>query len=146
MTKPSSPTPPPALPLSRRNVLAGVAAIGATSALVACGQDATSAPGGSSGSSGPTTVSAATVPVGGGTVLGDQGVVVTQPTAGTYKAFSAVCTHQGCLVSEVANSKITCACHNSLFSAADGSVLSGPASRPLASKTVTVSGDTLTVS
>ena len=40
----------------------------------------------------------ATVPVGGGVILTKDEVVVTQPEAGTFKAFSAVCTHQGCLV------------------------------------------------
>jgi Rieske Fe-S protein len=130
--------------MTRRTVLAGVAAIGATSALVACGQDdATTAS--ESTTSEATSVAAADVPVGGGTVLKDKKVVVTQPTEGTYKAFSAVCTHQGCLVTTVESSKITCACHNSVFSAADGSVLSGPATTALATKTVTVSGGTLTV-
>jgi Rieske Fe-S protein len=139
MTRASSPTPA----VTRRTVLAGVAAIGATSALVACGQDTSS---GGSGSGGAASVLVANVPVGGGTVLSNQKVVVTQPTAGTYKAFSAVCPHQGCLVATVANSRITCPCHNSEFSAVDGTVLSGPADRALDGKTVTVNGDTLTVS
>jgi Rieske Fe-S protein len=71
--------------------------------------------------------------------------VVTQPTRGVFKAFSAVCTHQGCLVAGVANGLIICPCHNSAFSATDGSVLAGPAPQPLAARTVTVTGSTLTV-
>jgi Rieske Fe-S protein len=133
--------------VTRRAVLTGAAAVGVTAALAACGSGPDTGGGAGSGSAaGPATVSAAEVPVGGGKILSAQSVVVTQPTAGTYKAFSAVCTHQGCLVSSVANSTISCACHNSQFSAADGSVITGPASRALAAKTVSVSGDTLTVS
>jgi Rieske Fe-S protein len=70
---------------------------------------------------------------------------VTQPSAGTFKAFNAVCTHQGCTVASVANGTITCPCHNSQFSAADGSVQSGPAPSPLASIAVTVTGTQITV-
>jgi Rieske Fe-S protein len=72
--------------------------------------------------------------------------VVSQPTAGTFKAFSAVCTHQQCLVSRIQGSTVQCPCHNSLFSTVDGSVLRGPASRSLSPRAVTVSGDNLTVS
>lgn len=131
--------------VTRRAVLTGAAAVGVTAALAACGSGGDGGTGAGSGG-GPATVSAADVPVGGGKILTAQSVVVTQPTAGTYKAFSAVCTHQGCVVSGVANSTIICACHNSQFSAADGSVMTGPATRALAAKTVSVSGDTLTVS
>jgi Rieske Fe-S protein len=41
------------------------------------------------------------VPEGGGTVFSQQKVVVTQPEPGDFKAFTAVCTHQGCLVNSV---------------------------------------------
>jgi Rieske Fe-S protein len=85
------------------------------------------------------------VPVGGGTVLDAQRVVVTQPTAGTFKAFSAVCTHQGCLVAGVSNNAIVCPCHGSTFSTSDGSVLGGPAPAPLAAVPVSVSGSQLTI-
>ncbi len=140
-------TPPAAIAVTRRTVLAGTAAIGVASALAACGDDAN--PGSSpqdSAATSPATVNAADVPVGGGTIVADQRVVVTQPTQGEFKAFSAVCTHQGCIVAKVENTKITCTCHNSMFSAADGSVLSGPAPRALAARTVTVNGGTLTIS
>ena len=140
-------TPPPAFALTRRTVLAGAGALGVASALAACG-DGTN-PGSSTqdlATSSPATVNTADVPVGGGTIVADQRVVVTQPSQGEFKAFSAVCTHQGCIVAKVENTKITCTCHNSMFSVADGSVLSGPAPRALAARTVTVNGDTLTIS
>ena len=71
---------------------------------------------------------------------------MTQPKAGEFKAFSAICTHQGCPVSKVEGGTIDCPCHFSRFSIVDGSVKDGPAPSPLPEKQVTVTGDTLTVS
>jgi Rieske Fe-S protein len=81
------------------------------------------------------------VPVGGGMVLTDQQIVLTQPTAGVFKAFTAVCTHAGCTVSKVENGTIDCPCHGSRYSVADGAVVNGPAQNPLAAIAITVSGD-----
>ncbi|HET7724046.1 MAG TPA: Rieske (2Fe-2S) protein [Propionibacteriaceae bacterium] len=99
-------------------------------------------PGGASGS----TVKVADVPVGGGVIMQSASFVVTQPTAGTFKAFSSVCTHEGCPVSQISGGAIICTCHNSRFSVADGSVISGPARRALRAAKVTQSGDSLVVS
>ena len=85
------------------------------------------------------------IPVGGGKIFEGRKVVVTQPRAGTFKAFSAVCTHQGCLVTEVDNGTIICPCHGSAFKIADGSVAQGPAGRPLASKRIKVNGSAITL-
>ncbi|MFI9638705.1 Rieske (2Fe-2S) protein [Micromonospora sp. NPDC051925] len=82
----------------------------------------------------------ADIPVGGGKIFKTEGVVVTQPTAGTIKAFSATCTHQGCTVTSVKDGTIVCGCHNSVFGIADGAVQSGPAGQPLAARAVTVDG------
>jgi len=82
----------------------------------------------------------ADVPVGGGLVIKDQQIVVTQPKEGEFKAFSTVCTHQGCAVAKVADGTINCPCHGSKFSIADGSVVAGPAPKPLPGKAVTVDG------
>jgi Rieske Fe-S protein len=93
------------------------------------------------GSGGGTALgSASEIAVGGGKVFTDAKVVVTQPSAGEYKAFSAVCTHQGCIVDQVANGTIDCPCHGSQFSIKDGSVVAGPAPSPLPAAAVTVSG------
>lgn len=78
------------------------------------------------------------VPVGGGIILAQKGIVVTQPRAGTIKGFSAICTHQGCPVSQIVGGNIECPCHGSLFSINDGSVVRGPATAPLQPVNVTV--------
>ena len=102
-------------------------------------------PDASSAASGPS-VSAAEVPVGGGYILPDADYVVTQPEKGTYKAFSKLCTHQGCPVAQIVAKEIVCNCHGSHFSISDGSVLSGPAKKPLPEAKATVSGDQIVVS
>ena len=101
------------------------------------------APGGGSGA-GAKLAATADVPVGGGVVLPDAQLVITQPTAGTFKAFSAICTHQGCTVSTVENGTINCPCHGSEFAIADGSVVAGPAPKPLPARSIKVSGGTIT--
>ena len=73
-------------------------------------------------------------------------IVVTQPTEGDFKAFTAVCTHQGCTVESVNGDTIQCSCHGSQYNAADGKVKKGPAPKALAPKNITVEGDKLIVS
>jgi nitrite reductase/ring-hydroxylating ferredoxin subunit len=85
----------------------------------------------------------AKVPVGGGQILLPQKIVVTQPTAGSFKAFTAVCTHAGCTVGTVAGGTIDCPCHGSKFSIKDGSVVNGPATRPLAAIAIKVEGTSI---
>lgn len=89
--------------------------------------------------------STADIPVGGGKIFPSQKLVVTQPKAGTFKAFSNVCTHQGCAVTSVSNGTIICPCHGSTFDVADGSVVSGPARTALAAKKIKVSGKSITL-
>ena len=86
----------------------------------------------------------ADVPVGGGVILTDSQLVITQPKAGTFKAFSAICTHQGCAVSTVENGTINCPCHGSEFAITDGSVVAGPAPKPLPARSIKVSGGSIT--
>jgi Rieske Fe-S protein len=74
-------------------------------------------------------------------VFPDQLVVVTQPEAGTFHAFSAVCTHQGCTVADVSGGTINCRCHGSKFAMTDGAPKEGPAQRPLDPRQITVAGD-----
>ncbi len=121
--------------VSRRTVVLGSLSAGL---LTACGNGATanpSSPGpasvaASQGPVSPGLVPTSQVPLGGGAVVSDaQGnpVVVVQPAAGQYLAYSAVCPHAGCPVSEVSQNQIICPCHGSVFSSTDGSVLGGPA-------------------
>lgn len=157
--------------VSRRIMLRGVATAGAVGAavpvLAACGSggDETdtadggaedngsdgggSDSGGDSGEapekeSGAALTTTAEVAVGSGLLLKEEKVVVCQPEAGTFKAFSSVCTHKGCDVSEFAKDTITCKCHGSQFSTTDGSVKGGPAQKPLPEVKITVDGDKIT--
>jgi Rieske Fe-S protein len=82
------------------------------------------------------------IPVGSGVIVDD--VVITQPAQGTFKAFSAVCTHAGCTVAEVLGGSINCPCHGSSFNL-DGTVANGPAKRPLDAKDIAVQGDSITL-
>jgi len=138
--------------LSRRESLlaAGVVVAGAAT-LGACGADGTVGAAASSAASVAASaasgaIQAAEIPVGGGRVFEALKVVVTQPTAGEFKAFSAVCTHQACTVAEVAGGLITCPCHGSQFDIATGEVRKGPATKALPPKSVSVGTDGLTVS
>ncbi|MFF3334969.1 Rieske (2Fe-2S) protein [Streptomyces sp. NPDC002888] len=165
----------PASGPARRTVVAAAGAAGLTAALTACGSSDdssssstdTSSSAGSAGSTGSTggtdagsspsaaassgagggtaLTTTAEIPEGGGKVFADQKVVVVQPTAGEFKAFSAVCTHQGCAVKSIADGVINCPCHNTNFSVTDGSVKSGPAKKPLPPVQITVSGDQITL-
>ena len=157
--------------VTRRAVVAGGCGFAAVTALAACagygaggpvtgsapsgvpneaaGTAGGAASGGADGTAGAAADGAealaavADVPVGGGIVLAAQDLVVTQPVAGTFKGFSATCTHQGCKVNEVAGGTINCPCHGSKFAVADGAPTAGPASRPLPEKAVAVQGSSV---
>jgi Rieske Fe-S protein len=146
---------------TRRALLTGVGAVGAAVVLAACGSD--DPDGGAAPTSGGPPVSStgdagggdregaqslartADIPVGGGAVFPAQGVVITQPTAGQFKAFDSICTHQNCPVTNVDGGTINCTCHFSKFSIEDGSVKGGPATRPLPAKNIKVTGDQISL-
>lgn len=110
------------------------------------GTGATEAPGDAGSIPGAlASVPAADVPVGGGIILAEIPLVVTQPEQGSFRAFSGICTHQGCSVTRIANGRIVCPCHSSMFSIDDGSVVGGPAPEPLPELTVEVEGDDVVV-
>jgi Rieske Fe-S protein len=83
------------------------------------------------------------VPVGGGTILTDKKIVITQPQSGTFHAFTAVCTHAGCTVGSVSGGTINCPCHGSKFNIANGAVVNGPAAAPLAPVNIQVQGTSI---
>lgn len=93
----------------------------------------------------PVTVPVADVPSGGGVIIAAEKMVITQPTPGEYRAFSAVCPHEQCLVSRIDEEAITCACHNSRFAVADGAVLAGPSPAALPEYPVVRDGDDLVI-
>ena len=158
---------------TRRGVLAGVGLVGLAGAITACSSSgssmsaavadpatssgagaaspatsaAASAPASASSAAGGTAAGALTatsaIPVGGGKIFAAQTTVVTQPSAGEFKVFSAVCTHMGCIVNQIADGRIDCPCHGSEYSITDGAVLAGPAPKPLPAKPFKVTGDSI---
>ncbi|MEG8280923.1 Rieske (2Fe-2S) protein [Streptomyces sp. AHA2] len=148
---------------NRRAVVAAVGAAGLAVALTACGSDdkasGSSAEQGATGGGatneggdasagaggGAALAKTADIPEGSGRIFKDEKVVVSQPTAGDYKAFSTICTHQNCPMVDLAGDTISCTCHGSQFSVLDGSVKKGPAVKPLEARQVTVDGDSITL-
>jgi Rieske Fe-S protein len=147
--------------LNRRQAIAGAAVVGVgVPLLAACGGDETGAAGSATASdtaaSGPSSAGSdsvggnggasdalaqtADIEVGGAVFLEEPSVVITQPTAGDFRAFNRACTHQGCPVTDLVDGNIHCACHNSMFSATDGSVVEGPAQEALETVAITVEG------
>jgi nitrite reductase/ring-hydroxylating ferredoxin subunit len=143
------------LPISRQKVLIG-AGLGLITAVVAAcstygkknegsseSSATTAAPSASGGTAAPAAKALAKtsdVPVGSGVIVGE--IVVTQPSAGMFKGFSAKCTHKGCMVDKVADGTIDCPCHGSKFNL-DGTVAKGPAQEPLESENISVQGDSI---
>jgi Rieske Fe-S protein len=157
---------------TRRAVVSAAGAAGLAAALTACGsddsgsdeggadsaQDAGSAQqsqsaeagpsgsgdaGQSGGGGGTELAKTSQIPEGGGMVFKDHKVVVTQPSAGEFKAFSSVCTHRGCSVGDVSGGTINCPCHKSKFDITDGSVKGGPALKPLPGAQIKVQGSSI---
>lgn len=130
--------------LSRRALLAAGGAAGALT-LAACGADGGTtptgtAPDGETGDTGAESTGGggaiatlADIPVGGAlaaTTASGEAILLTQPTEGEVRAFSSVCTHQGCAV-EAGQGELACPCHGSRFDLATGEPIQGPASDPL---------------
>ncbi|MFF4253396.1 Rieske (2Fe-2S) protein [Streptomyces sp. NPDC001663] len=129
---------------TRRTVLL---ATGAVTLAAGCSKYGDS--GGDSGSSsanasaGQELAKTSEIPVGGGKIFKEEKVVVTQPKKDDFKAFSAVCTHQGCTVGTISDGIIHCPCHKSEFHIADGSVAKGPAAKPLPAEQIKVDGNSI---
>jgi len=146
---------------SRRTVLAGACAAcaatlagcarygtsqglaGAPAGAPAYGPPTSAGTGSAGGSAANVLASTAEIPVGGGKILTAQKIVITQPQAGTYHAFTAICTHLGCIVNSVSGGTINCPCHGSKYSIVNGSVVNGPAPLPLAAVSIKVEGTSI---
>lgn len=151
---------------SRRTVLAAAGAAGLVTALAACQNSGDDGDGYGSGDSedehhrdedgehgphdGPhegdrELARTDEIPPSGGRVFRDEKVVVVQPSDGEFEAYSARCTHKGCLVSSVRDGTINCPCHGSRYRIEDGSVASGPAREPLPRERISVRRGTITL-
>jgi len=148
---------------SRRALIAGAGAVSLTGVLAACGGDdqpppassGTTAPGAAPTTTGgaqpPTSQASAAlttknkIPIGGAVSFGADGVIVAQPTAGNFVGFSAICTHQECVLTNIQGDKIKCGCHQSEFSAKDGHVLNGPANRSLPKVDLKIEGENISI-
>jgi nitrite reductase/ring-hydroxylating ferredoxin subunit len=150
-------------------VLAGVGLVGLAGAVSACGSGgsssssagtnagappattgAGSAPSSASGGGGSTggaqgsaLATTSEIPVGSGKIFTSEKVVVTQPNSGDFKAFSAVCTHMGCIVATISNGTIDCPCHGSQYSISTGAVVGGPAPSPLPAQAIKLTGSNI---
>jgi cytochrome b6-f complex iron-sulfur subunit len=85
----------------------------------------------------------ADIPLGQGKVvaMGSKPAIVVN-TAQGVEAYSAICTHLGCIVLfDDTNGTILCPCHDGRFSPTSGAVLSGPPPAPLPRLTVSVEGE-----
>ena len=119
---------------------------GAPPATAGAGSAPSSASGGgasTAGAQGSALTTTSEIPVGSGKIFTSEKVVVTQPNSGDFKAFSAVCTHMGCIVSTISNGTIDCPCHGSQYSISTGAVVGGPAPSPLAAQTIKVTGSNI---
>jgi len=154
-------TGPDASTSSRRAVLAGAGAT-CVAALAGCAtynanngglagappaQNSPAATGGENangnGSPGDVLASTSDIPVGGGKILADKKIVLTQPKSGEFHGFSAVCTHAGCTVGSVSGGTINCPCHGSRFNITNGAVVNGPAASPLPPVSIKVQGTSI---
>jgi nitrite reductase/ring-hydroxylating ferredoxin subunit len=149
-------------------VLAGVGLVGLAGAVSACGSGGSSsssagtnagappatgagpAPSSASGGGGSTggaqgsaLATTSEIPVGSGKIFTSEKVVVTQPNSGDFKAFSAICTHMGCIVSTISNGTIDCPCHGSQYSISTGAVVGGPAPSPLPAQAIKLTGSNI---
>lgn len=142
---------------TRRALVKGICGGACAAALTACGGGRGSAPPPATDAAPPPSAAApptpsdaaparaarSDIPIGGGTIFPDYRLVVTQPTAGDLRAFTAICTHDGCMLTAVIDATIVCPCHGSRFTITDGAVVHGPALRGLTSRMITVQGDSI---
>lgn len=142
--------------IDRRTVVGGMVAAGATATLAACAAEpepVETTPPSATVDQQPEEAAgeillgpASDVMVGSGTkfqVDASLTILVTQPRAGEYRAFSATCTHSGCIVSGVQEGQIACGCHGARFNVETGAVEAGPARTALGKITVEVRGSDL---
>jgi Rieske Fe-S protein len=137
--------------LTRRHVLGAAGGVAAAATLTACGAASDSTTTTSTKPSVSRTIAKVSdVPV--GSVFQytnpDDGTpgYLFQPQAGKFLAYSAVCSHMGCIVNfDQAANVFQCPCHGANYDGTTGEVTSGPAPRPLSKPTIEVVGDEITL-
>ena len=143
---------------TRRGMLAGVGLAGLAGSLAGCSGGSAStatanasssggaaAAGGQAPGRGGALTSTGAIPVGGGKIFVSERVVVTQPSSGQFKGYSAVCPHMQCIVDQIADGTINCPCHGSKFSITDGDVVAGPAPSPLPAQSLKIQSDQISL-
>lgn len=79
--------------------------------------------------------------------FGSRPIIVIHHPDGQFKAFTATCTHLGCTVQYMPESKdIYCACHGGHYDAQTGKNIAGPPPKPLTELKVTIINDEIKVS
>jgi Rieske Fe-S protein len=128
---------------TRRSVLVAGAGVVGVAALAACGgksgSRASAATGAPASAADGSLARLSDIPLGGAISATSAGgpILISQPTAGTVKAFSAICTHMGCTVAP-AKGELDCPCHGSRYDLSTGAVLGGPAPKALTAVAVKV--------
>jgi len=143
---------------TRRGMLAGLGLASLAGPLAGCSGGSAStasatasssggaaAAGGQAAGPGGALTSTGAIPVGGGKIFASERVVVTQPSGGQFRGFSAVCTHMQCFVDQIADGTIDCPCHGSKFSITDGHVVAGPAPSPLPAQSLKIQSDRISM-
>lgn len=113
--------------ISRRKFVVGAASLAAIGAVAACGG------GGKGVEAGTNLIALSDIPEGESKLVTTESgaeIIVSRISATEAKAFSAICTHQGCTVL-ADTAPLMCPCHGSTFDPATGQNLSGPAPKPL---------------
>jgi Rieske Fe-S protein len=143
---------------TRRGMLAGLGLASLAGPLAGCSGGSAStasatassnggaaAAGGQAAGPGGALTSTGAIPVGGGKIFASERVVVTQPSGGQFRGFSAVCPHMQCIVDQIADGTIDCPCHGSKFSITDGHVVAGPAPSPLPAQSLKIQSDRISL-
>ncbi|MCH0539649.1 Rieske (2Fe-2S) protein [Streptomyces sp. MUM 203J] len=133
------------LPAARRTVLKGAALAGVGGlGAAACSTDSKVGHAQTPTPTAPVDLGAPEgIPVGGAKLFREQRLLVHRPAQGEYRAFSAQCTHAGCVLDKIVENEGNCPCHGSRFDVTTGKSLKGPATVPLPEVPVRVEGGKL---